>query len=321
MSWDVDNANESQHVGQRTTEEKDASEIRKKERKWKRERSDKVERGHNSQLKWSMWERLKFMPVTGAKQWNIKSKANTQFGCQIPTEASWEAEPRTKTISDSLRDTVSVYGCLSLRFTWMKFIWKPQVATHKRESTRLPLHLSHIKGIYSTDHEFLFDSIQLFLSLRFTELRQSCSEEVCINWRAWQQWWKETYSAWEEFVSLSNGLASYSILPSRRHLLSVLASCFTNSHCYSLTQMRQRLGEAEERCYEGTEGSRKKERNTVSCWGLKKRREKKRRQARVNSSIEKGEQLLPQTPIHTPTSPPRNPQIPSSPPFSPPSPH
>lgn len=164
-----------------------------------RERWDKVERGHDSQLKWSMCERLKFMPVTGAKQWNIKSKANTQFGCQIPTEASREAEPRTKTISDSLRDTVSVYGCLSLWFTWMKFIWTPQVATHKRESARLPLHLSHIKGIYSTDREFLFDSIQLFLSLRFTELRQSCSEEVCINWRAWQQWWKETYSAWEEF--------------------------------------------------------------------------------------------------------------------------
>lgn len=161
-----------------------------------------------------------------AKQWNIKSKANTQFRCQIPTEASWKAEPRTKTISDSLRDTVCVYGCLSLRLTWMKFIWKPQVTTHKTESAQLPLHLSHIKWIYSTDHEFLFDSIQLSLSLRFTELQKSCCEEVCINWRAWQQWWKETYSAWEEFVSLSNRLACYTILPSRQHLLSVLGQLF-----------------------------------------------------------------------------------------------
>lgn len=37
------------------------------------------------------------------------------------------------------------------------------MTTHKTESTRPPLHLSHIKGIYSIDHELLSDSIQLVL--------------------------------------------------------------------------------------------------------------------------------------------------------------
>lgn len=256
------------------------------------------------------------MPQTREKQWNVKWST-----VWMPDSNRGELKSRAKD-RDNIRFTqrycLRVYACISLRFTWMRFIWMPQVTTHKTESTWLQLHLSHIKGICSIDGESHFSSAELFLSVRFTESGQSWCEEVRINWRAWQQ---GKYS--EEFVSLSNRLACYSILPSRQHLcfFFVLASCFTNSYCYSLTQMRQRTGEAEERWYGGTEGPRKRERNTVSCWGLKKRGEKEKRQARANSCIEKGEQLLPQTLIHTPTSPPRNPQIPSSPPFSPPSRH
>lgn len=39
--------------------------------------------------------------------------------------------------------------------------------TQDGKHTGLPHHLSHIKGIYSIDHEALFDSIQLSLSLWF----------------------------------------------------------------------------------------------------------------------------------------------------------
>lgn len=203
----------------------------------KREQSDKVKRVHDSQMKWSMCERLKFTPVTGGKQWNIRSKANTQFGCQIPTRASRKAKPRTKTISDSLRDTVSVYDCFSLRFTWMKFIWKPQVTTHKTESKRLPLHLSHIKGINLIDHEFLLDSIQLFYHCGLSSWGRAAVKR-CVLTGELATTVERNIAAWEEFVSLSNGLACYSTLPSRQHRLSVLASCFSNSHCYSLTRMR-----------------------------------------------------------------------------------
>lgn len=83
--------------------------------------------------------------------------------------------------------------------------------------------------------------------------------------------------------------------------------------------MRQRLTEAA-MCCDRTEGSRKKGRNTAILRAEERRGEREKRQAWTNPSIEKGEQLLPQTPIHTPTSLPRNPQIPSYLPFSPPSP-
>lgn len=41
--------------------------------------------------------------------------------------------------------------------------------------------------------------------------------------------------------------------------------------------MRQSTGEAEKGLYEGTKGKKKKERNTVSYWGLKKRGKKEKR--------------------------------------------
>ena len=194
------------------------------------------------------------------------------------------------------------------------------MTTHKTESTRLPLRLSHIKGIYSIDRELLSGSVQRLLlrSSGGAATKKRVLTDECDN----NGGKKHTQSTRRicKFVPMG----AHSAPPPPKGSItrrSASASCFTNSHRYSLTRTRQRLGEAEKSgVAEEQKVWEKKERNTVSCWGLKKGGEREKGQARANSSIEKGEQLLPQTPIHTPTSAPRNPQIPSSPPFSPPSP-
>lgn len=61
--------------------------------------------------------------------------------------------------------------------------------------------------------------------------------------------------------------------PPSQDSISLLASCFTNS--YSLTGMRQRLDEAEERCYDGTEGPRKKEEYCILLRAEERRGERK----------------------------------------------
>lgn len=58
MSWDVDNANESQDEGQRTTEEERRTREKKERKEMKksmaRERSDKLERGHEMKHVWEI---------------------------------------------------------------------------------------------------------------------------------------------------------------------------------------------------------------------------------------------------------------------------
>lgn len=104
--------------------------------------------------------RLKCLPATGAKSSETLSQA--QFWCQIPAEAKAKSRVKGRRwYQVHFRDTVSLHGCFSLRLTQTWIPFESQKWPHTwwiAQST----YSSDIKGISLTDHNTLFEAIQVF---------------------------------------------------------------------------------------------------------------------------------------------------------------
>lgn len=164
-------------------------------------------------------------------------------------------EPRTRIISNSPTDTVSVCGCISEHFIWMKFLLEATSDHTLDPGHAAPAPFKSYQGdLLNWPWGSLHWQSASFYHCGWP-LRQGCCEKSCINWRAWQQWNALSSQRICTFVQLPRTWLNPPSL--RRH--TPLASCFPDNYCYSLTECRQRMGEAEQRWCKETEGLEKRQ--------------------------------------------------------------
>lgn len=166
--------------------------------------------------------------VNAADRGKATKHSNQRQNVRVPTGATYKGEPR---MTIKIRFTQNSFTEVEMSQSLSATYKCPHTHTHT-DSTWLWLCLRYIKGISSINRTF-HSSFACFFprSLRVG----SCAAVngcVCYIRIRRQKKLSLRYFVLFCFLSLANP-------PSRQRLVSVSASCFTNSYCYSLTQTRQ----------------------------------------------------------------------------------